>query len=201
MNPGCLRARRSPVDRKLTDKQARFVEEYLKDLNATRAAERAGYKTPRQQGARLLSNAVIAEQISKAKHRRSERTEIKQDQVLRELALVAFSSMKQVASWNEDGVYFYDSEGLTDGQDKLIHEITETETIRSSTKDETVLSRRRKIKLHSKISALELLGKHLGLWDGSGATDPNASNKGSHFDAVLRAAETIAERERKRCGT
>ena len=39
-------------ERGLTPKQARFVDEYLKDLNATQAAIRAGYsaKTAEQQG-------------------------------------------------------------------------------------------------------------------------------------------------------
>lgn len=42
----------------MTDKQARFCEEYMIDLNATQAAIRAGYspKTAQEQSARLLSN-------------------------------------------------------------------------------------------------------------------------------------------------
>ncbi len=44
----------------LTPKQARFVEEYLIDLNATQAAIRAGYsaKTAEVQGSRLLGNVA-----------------------------------------------------------------------------------------------------------------------------------------------
>lgn len=54
--------------RKLTDKQKKFVEEYLIDLNATQSAIRAGYspKTANEQGARLLANVSIQEAISKA---------------------------------------------------------------------------------------------------------------------------------------
>lgn len=68
----------------LTEKQSRFVEEYLVDLNATQAATRAGYspRTANEQGARLLANvsvsAVLAERIAA----RSERTQITQDYVL-----------------------------------------------------------------------------------------------------------------------
>lgn len=42
----------------MTDKQARFCEEYMIDLNATQAAIRAGYspKTANEQAARLLAN-------------------------------------------------------------------------------------------------------------------------------------------------
>lgn len=45
----------------MTDKQARFCEEYMIDLNATQAAIRAGYspKTAQEQSARLLSNVTI----------------------------------------------------------------------------------------------------------------------------------------------
>lgn len=45
----------------MTDKQARFCEEYMIDLNATQAAIRAGYspKTAQEQSARLLSNVML----------------------------------------------------------------------------------------------------------------------------------------------
>ena len=72
---------------RLNDRQRRFVEEYLIDLNATQAAIRAGYseRTARQQGARLLSNAVIQAAIEAAQQARSERTELTQDWVLSKL--------------------------------------------------------------------------------------------------------------------
>ena len=51
---------------KLTEKQQRFVEEYLIDLNATQAAIRAGYsaKTADQQGSRMLANVKVQQAIS-----------------------------------------------------------------------------------------------------------------------------------------
>ena len=54
--------------RKLTDKQKKFVEEYLIDLNATQSAIRAGYspKTANEQGARLLANVSIQEAIAES---------------------------------------------------------------------------------------------------------------------------------------
>lgn len=66
---------------KLTAKQARFVEEYLIDLNATQAAKRAGYseKTARAQGNRLLTNVDVEHAIQEAMKARSERTEVDQD--------------------------------------------------------------------------------------------------------------------------
>ena len=69
----------------LTDKQARFVQEYLVDANATQAALRAGYSpgTANQQGARLLVNVGVAQAIAEAQKARSERTGITADDVLR----------------------------------------------------------------------------------------------------------------------
>jgi hypothetical protein len=68
----------------MTPKQARFVEEYLVDLNATQAAIRAGYsaKTARFVGCENLSKPYIAEAIAAAQSERSARTEITQDYVL-----------------------------------------------------------------------------------------------------------------------
>jgi len=80
----------------LTPKQARFVEEYLIDLNATAAAKRAGYseRTAYAQGQRLLKNVEIAVAIQKAQEARSERTRIDQDWVIERLVGVYEASME-----------------------------------------------------------------------------------------------------------
>lgn len=72
---------------KLTDKQQRFVEEYLVDLNATQAAIRAGYsqKTASRIGPELLGKTCVSEAISKAKQKRSTRIGITQDMVVKEV--------------------------------------------------------------------------------------------------------------------
>lgn len=69
------------------ERQIRFVEEYIKDLNATQAAIRAGYskKTARSQGARLLTNVDIQNAIQEAKSERQERAKIDADYVLKRL--------------------------------------------------------------------------------------------------------------------
>lgn len=85
----------------LTDRQARFCEEYLIDLNATQAAIRAGYseKTANEQGARLLANVSVQEKIAELKAeraKRAKRTEMTQDSVIQELAAVARAEVKGV---------------------------------------------------------------------------------------------------------
>lgn len=71
----------------LTPRQARFVQEYLVDLNATQAAIRAGYspKTAEQQGYRLLRNVQVAAAIQAAVAARGERTTITAEKVLAHL--------------------------------------------------------------------------------------------------------------------
>ena len=77
--------------KKLTPKQHRFVEEYLIDLNATKAAARARYseKTARQIGSENLSKPAIQEAIERAKRDRSEATKIDAEYVL----MVPFSCL------------------------------------------------------------------------------------------------------------
>ena len=75
---------------KLTDKQKTFCEEYLIDLNATKAAIRAGYseKTAKQIGSRLLTNVDITDSITELRAKRSESTAIDAAWVLRQAVKV-----------------------------------------------------------------------------------------------------------------
>ncbi len=74
-------------NRKLTPRQARFVEEYLIDLNATQASIRAGYSqnNGNKIGPELLGKTRVAEAIAEAQAKRSERIAISQDDVVRGL--------------------------------------------------------------------------------------------------------------------
>jgi phage terminase small subunit len=71
----------------MTPRQERFIEEYLVDMNATRAASRAGYsaRTANEQGARLLANGSVASAIQAAQQARGGRVQITHDDVLRGL--------------------------------------------------------------------------------------------------------------------
>ena len=80
---------------KLTEKQQRFVDEYLIDLNATQAAIRAGYsvKTANEQGSQNLAKLSIQQAIAEQMAERSKRTGVNQDRVVLELARIAFVKM------------------------------------------------------------------------------------------------------------
>lgn len=167
----------------LTPKQATFVREYLIDLNGTQAAVRAGYspRTANEQAARLLAHASVKATVQAAMAKRSERTEITADRVLRELAKIGFSELKSAITWGSkevaigfdaDGkrlspadigdavmvhtelapfVEAIDSDSLTEAASAAISEV-------SMTKDGL------RIKMHDKVSALAKIGQHLGMF-------------------------------------
>ena len=143
---------------KLTAKQKRFVEEYLIDLNATQAAIRAGYKVDNARiiAAENLSKLNIAEAIDKALAERSRRTGINQDRVVQELAKIAFVNIADVV--NTDCEILPDA----DEADLAAIESVKVKTIPTKSGEVGV---EREVKLSSKLKALELLGKHLGMWN------------------------------------
>lgn len=81
----------------ITPIQARFVTEYLIDLNAKNAATRAGYskKTAKQLGHKTLQIPAVQEAVTEAMAARSERTEITQDQVIK--------GLKEEATFTDEG--------------------------------------------------------------------------------------------------
>ena len=143
---------------KLTPKQRLFVQEYLIDLNAKQASIRAGYSPANAefQGHQLINNPKVKYAIELAMYEREQRTKVTQDRVIEELAKIAFINPTDV-------VNSYDA-SLHNGASR-----EDTAAI-SSIRVKKFPSREgfgveREIKLHDKIRALELLGKHLGLFN------------------------------------
>nr|DAZ16724.1 MAG TPA: Terminase small subunit [Caudoviricetes sp.] len=151
---------------KLTAKQKKFVEEYLIDLNATQAAIRAGYSpnTAQEQSSRLLSNVMVKNEIDKAMAERSRRTGISQDRVLRELAKIAFVNPGDVINLNQATV-------KSDAKEEDLAAIASVKIKNIPTEDGEITER--EIKLCDKLKALDLLGKHLGIYDKKDAEDKN----------------------------
>lgn len=87
----------------LTPRQARFVAEYLVDLNATQAAIRAQYsaKTAAEQAARLLTNVNVKQAIEEGRAKLMQRVELTQEQVLRDLEAVKTDAMQSI--FDKDG--------------------------------------------------------------------------------------------------
>lgn len=145
-------------------KRDRFVEEYLVDLNATQAAIRCGYspKTANEQASRLLADVRIKDAVAAAMAERAARTEVTADRVIRELAAIAFANMRRYTSV-VDGAPQVDFDDLSDEDWRAVQSI-ESEVVLERAGDESDQIRKTKFKLADKISALEKLGKHLGMW-------------------------------------
>ncbi len=141
----------------LTEKQKRFVEEYLIDLNATQAAIRAGYSVKRASeiGYQLLQKTTVSHAISKAMAERSRRTGISQDRVLQELAKIAFVNATDVINMDEATI-----RGDANREDTAAIASVKVKTI--PTESGEIVER--EVKTYDKIKALELLGKHLGMF-------------------------------------
>ena len=108
---------------KLTPKQERFVNEYLVDLNATAAAKRAGdsEKTAKSQGQRLLTNVDIQAAIQKRRAKLQGKLEITQEQVLEELAAIAFANGADFATVSQNGIVrITPTSELSEGKRKAI---------------------------------------------------------------------------------
>lgn len=141
----------------MTKKQKIFADEYLIDLNATRAY-RVAYpsvkkdETARANGSRMLTNANVAKYISERMQERQQRTEVTQDMVVKELAAIAFARATDYAAVRGGTVCIKDTDSLSDEQICAIAGIKEGKF-------------GVEIRLNDKEKALELLGRHLGMWN------------------------------------
>jgi phage terminase small subunit len=138
---------------KLTPKQKRFVEEYLVDLNATQSAIRAGYskKTSGRIGAENLQKPVIQAAIEKAMDKLSDRTAVTQDRVVKELARIAFVDPTKVINFTRGTIM----DSLSEDDRAVLAGV--------KVRDGDTFSER-EVRLLDKLRALELLGKHLGMF-------------------------------------
>lgn len=141
----------------MTKRQKCFVEEYLIDLNATQAAIRAGYspKTAKDIGCENLAKPNIQRAIAEQMAERSKRTGVNQDRVIRELAKIAFAKLTDIVDAN--------------GQIKSTatdDDLACVESLKCKRSDfDNGYSEEREVKISPKLKALELLGKHLGMWN------------------------------------
>jgi phage terminase small subunit len=147
-----------------------FAKHYLTDClhNATQAAVAAGYsKTGAgDTGSRLLRNGVVQALLEEFGRESLAKFKIQRDSVLRELARLGFSNMADYITV-ENGEARIDLSRMTVDQAAAIQEITVEETGEGKG-DERKAVTRTKLKLANKREALELLGRHLKLFENEG---------------------------------
>ena len=126
-----------PATKELTPKQKMFVAEYLCDLNSTAAARRAGYspRTAEQQGSRLLSNVNVSAYVKEENEKRFKKLDLSAEWVLEKLKECVAKSMQE----EEVQKWDYEDKCLA-GTGEYVYDS------KGATK------------------ALELIGKHLGMF-------------------------------------
>ncbi|MBS7221431.1 MAG: terminase small subunit [Clostridiales bacterium] len=144
----------------MTEKQKKFADEYLIDLNATRAYK-AAYKSVKNDNSamagasRMLRNVKVATYIEEKMAERAERTEIKQDDVVKELAKIGFAQITDyVEVQNINGFEKVIIKPTDEIEKEKIGAIAGIKEGRNGIE----------IKMNDKVKALELLGKHLGMF-------------------------------------
>ena len=161
---------------RLTAKQKRFVEEYLIDLNATQAAIRAGYSpdSAKEIGCENLTKPNIRARVDKAMAERSKRTGINSERVLIELARVGLINPANLINFNAATIK---AEALED--DLAAIASVKVKTI--PTEEGDIVER--EVKLADKLKALELIGRHLGMFNDK--LNINADIKTDKLDSIL----------------
>lgn len=168
---------------RITDRERRFADEYLIDFDAKHAAIRAGYS---ESTARNAAAWIKADNPEKPKLRElidrkmadlSRRTGITAERVLRELANVAFVNFDDVV----------DRDGAIDRNAQRA-DLAAVAGYRVKISDEVD---EREVKFHDKLRALELIGKHLGMFDGSPAEEAKAQQANSTIHAIIEAVKNV----------
>ena len=164
----------------LNPRQRRFVDEYLVSLNAKQAAIKAGYggtpESAAQYAVELMKKPHVKAAIQEEVRERSIRTGIDQDLVVKALSRVAFSILTDFVAWDSAGVRVKSSDEIDVNQHPVISELIHN-------------GGRFKIRMHDKLKALELLGKHLGMF---GPKAPEVS-PGIEIDTETIRARMLAK--------
>lgn len=170
---------------KLTKNQKIFCDEYLIDLNATRAYK-AAYKnvtkdeTAAASSSRLLRNVKVKAYVDKRMKAREKRTEVTQDKVLKELAKIGFANTAD-----------YVKIVISEHEGELIHSVELEETDRLDKDKQAAIAGIKEgrngieVKLNDKVKALELMGRHLGMFTDKVEVDGNIETSTNQLESIL----------------
>ncbi|WP_295655623.1 terminase small subunit [uncultured Mucilaginibacter sp.] len=137
----------------LTPKQQRFCDEYLIDMNATRAALRAGYTQATAMNGQLMEMPKIQAYLKERTAEAAQKLQVSHETLLGELMKVAFANM---------GDYFGD-----DGRVKAMQDIVDDKksAIWSLKVSEGKYGTTVQLRLHNKLAALEKIAKHIKFYE------------------------------------
>ena len=168
----------------MTDAQKRFCDEYLIDLNATRAYKVAYSRCKKDEtanvnGSKLLRNTKVQEYISRKQKQIEKRTEVTQDMVIKELAKIAFLDIRKLYTDNGQLKNVADLDSDTAGAISSLETLEEYDGYGD---DREKIGDTQKVKLLDKTKALELLGRHLGIFNDK--LDVNVKEKEEKKNAI-----------------
>lgn len=149
----------------LTKKKLLFCEEYVKDYNGTQAAIRAGYKESNaaSQASRMLKDSEILEQIRKSQKKLIKESCLTEEKIINKLEIVLDRCMSAVPVMEWD----YEE-----------HAYVPTGEYQFDSK--------------GTLKAIELLGKHLGMFDNKNNKSPDASDNSKEFTALIKSINNQA---------
>lgn len=181
----------------LTARQSVFVDEYLRDLNATQAAIRAGYsaKTAYSQGERLLRNVEVSAAITAAKTARSERTRVDADWLLTRLAEESDADLADL--YDEQGGLKPVREWPLIWRKGLVAGI---ESIEERDAEGAVIGMIRKVKLSDRVKRLELVGRHVDVQAFKDRVDHGLTPEAVETITKAMTAKEAAERYKDELG-
>ena len=168
----------------MTDAQKRFCDEYLIDLNATKAYKVAYSRCKKDEtasvnGSKLLRNTKVQEYISRKQKEIEKRTEVTQDRVIKELAKIAFLDIRKLYTDNGQLKNVADLDSDTAGAISSLETLEEYDGYGD---DREKIGDTQKVKLLDKTKALELLGRHLGIFNDK--LDVNVKEKEEKKNAI-----------------
>jgi phage terminase small subunit len=168
--------------KRLSPKHRLFVRQYVRLLNATKAAVLAGYseKTAASIGNELLNKPEIALAVEIGIARLAEKVDISAERVIQEYAKIAFARPDDVIRWEDGKLVLTDIDDIDDMTLAAIAEVTRT------------ASGDIRIKFHDKTKALEALARHLDLFNRDNTR--RLVDATSEQRAVAEAMDDILER-------
>jgi phage terminase small subunit len=157
---------------KLSTRRQRFVNAYMGEAagNATKAAILAGYSehTARQAGSRLLTLSDVRDAVGKRQERLQDASEVSAQRIIKELSTIAFSDIRGL--FDETGKL----RPVHELPDDVAHSLASIEVMKERTikgAEITTHEAVHKLKTWDKTKALEMLGRHLALWQDRNGAD------------------------------
>lgn len=174
------------MSEELNTRQQMFVKEYLVDLNATQAAIKAGYaeKGAEVTGSKLLRNPKVSAVIEQAKQARNTALEITAQRVVEELICVALSNHQN---------FQIDAYGHLNASEKDMRAVKKMRRRMILDANGNVTGVDTEVEFWDKNKALELLGRHMGMWDKEKPNDNGA------FEMFIKLFESAIIRRNQTC--